>query len=62
MDMIEQIKAGLHSHGSMAVIAVVGVVALILAMKVAHFIIRLILGLIALAALGGAAWWCFLRH
>jgi hypothetical protein len=62
MDMIEQIKAGLFSHGSMAVIAVVGVVALILAMKVAHFIIRLILGLIALAALGGAAWWFFLRH
>ena len=62
MDMIEQIKAGLFSHGSMAVIAVVGVVALILAMKVAHFIIRLILGLIALAALGGAAWWFFLRQ
>jgi hypothetical protein len=61
MDMIEQIKAGLFSHGSMAVIAVVGVVALILAMKVAHFIIRLLLGLIALAALGGAAWWFFLR-
>jgi len=59
--MIEQIKAGLFSHGSMAVIAVVGVVALILAMKVAHFIIRLLLGLIALAALGGAAWWFFLR-
>ena len=53
--MIEQIKAGLLSHGSMAVIAVVGILALILAMKVAHFIIRLILGLIALAALGGAA-------
>jgi hypothetical protein len=62
MDMIEQIKAGLFSHGSMAVIAVVGVLALILAMKVAHFIIRLVLGLIALAALGGAAWWFFLRH
>jgi hypothetical protein len=62
MDMIEQIKAGLFSHGSMAVIAVVGVLALILAMKVAHFIIRLVLGLIALAAIGGAAWWFFLRH
>ena len=62
MDMIEQLKTGLFSHGSMAVIAVVGIVALILALKVAHFIIRLILGVIALAAIGGAVWWFFLRQ
>jgi hypothetical protein len=62
MDMIEQLKTGLLSHGSMAVIAVVGIVALILALKVAHFIIRLILGVIALAAIGGAVWWFFLRQ
>jgi hypothetical protein len=61
MDMIEHIKAGLLTHSSMAVIAVVGILALILAMKIAHFIIRLILGLIALAAIGGAVWWFFLR-
>ena len=60
--MIEQLKTGLFSHGSMAVIAVVGIVALILALKVAHFIIRLILGVIALAAIGGAVWWFFLRQ
>ena len=60
--MIEQLKTGLLSHGSMAVIAVVGIVALILALKVAHFIIRLILGVIALAAIGGAVWWFFLRQ
>ena len=46
----------------MAVIAVVGIVALILALKVAHFIIRLILGVIALAAIGAAVWWFFLRQ
>ena len=62
MDMIEQLKAGLFSHGSMAVIAVVGIVALILAIKVAHLIIRLVLGVIALAAIGGAVWWFFLRQ
>jgi hypothetical protein len=62
MDMIEQLKTGLLSHGSMAVIAVIGIVALILALKVAHFIIRLILGVIALAAIGGAVWWFFLRQ
>ena len=61
MDMIEQLKAGLLSHSSMAVIAVVGILALILAIKIAHFIIRLILGLIALAAIGAAVWWFFLR-
>ena len=61
MDMIEQLKAGLLSHSSMAVIAVVGILALILAIKVAHFIIRLVLGLIALAAIGAAVWWFFLR-
>ena len=61
MDMIEQIKAGIFTHGSMAVIAVVGILALILALKVAHFLIRLMLGLVALAAIGGAVWWFFLR-
>jgi hypothetical protein len=61
MDMIDQLKASLLSHSSMAVIAVVGILALILAIKIAHFIIRLILGLIALAAIGAAVWWFFLR-
>jgi hypothetical protein len=62
MDMFEELKAGLLSHSSMAVVAVIGIVALILAIKVAHLIIRLVLGLIALAAIGAAVWWFFLRH
>jgi hypothetical protein len=62
MDMFEELKAGLLSHSSMAVVAVIGIVALILAIKVAHLIIRLVLGLIALAAIGAAVWWFFLRQ
>jgi len=62
MDIIQQLKAGIFSHGSMAVIAVVGIVALILAIKVAHFLIRLVLALIAVAAIGGAIWWFFIRQ
>jgi hypothetical protein len=46
----------------LAVIAVVGIVALVLAIKVAHFLIGVVLALIALAAIGGAVWWFFLRH
>jgi hypothetical protein len=61
MDMIEQIKAGLLSHGSMAVIAVVGILALFLAIKIAHIIIRVLLVLVGLAAIGAAVWWFFLR-
>ena len=61
MDIIQELEAGILSHSSMAVIAVVGIVALILAIKVAHFLIRLLLGLIALAAIGGGVWSFFLR-
>lgn len=62
VDMIEQIKTAILSHSSMAVIGIVGILALILAVKVAHFIGRLLLGLIALAAIGAAIWWFFLRN
>ena len=61
MDMIEQIKTVTLSHGSMVVIAVVGILALILAMKIGHFLARLLLGLIALVAIGGVIWWFLLR-
>lgn len=54
--MFEQLK----SSQPMLVIAVVGVVALLLAMKIGHAILRLLFGVIGLAAVGGAIWWFFL--
>ena len=62
MDMIEQIKTSVCSHSSMAVIAVVGILALILAWKIVHLILRVMFVLLGLAAIGTAVWWFFLRH
>jgi hypothetical protein len=62
MSLIEQIKACIFSHGSMVVIAVIGILALILAIKIAHVIIRMIFALLGLAAIGTAVWWFFLRQ
>ena len=44
------------------VIAVIGILALILAMKIAHVIMRVIFALLGLAAIGTAVWWFFLRQ
>ena len=62
MDRIALIDVSSLSHGSMAVIAVVGIVALLIATKVGHAILKLILGLMGIAALAAAVWWFFLRH
>jgi hypothetical protein len=61
MDTIEHIKTAILSHYSMAIIAVVGILALFLAVKVVHFLLRVLLVLLALTAIGGAIWWFFLR-
>ena len=58
MDFLEQLK-GNHL---MLVIAAAGVVALFLAIKIGHFILRLVFGLVGLAAIVGAVWWFFLKH
>ena len=62
MSLIEQIKACIFSHDSMVVIVVIGILALILAIKIAHVIIRMIFALLGLAAIGTAVWWFFLRQ
>jgi hypothetical protein len=46
----------------MLIIAGVAVVALILAIKIGHVILRLTFGLIGVVVIVGAAWWFFLEH
>lgn len=57
MDILEQLKGS----NLMVVIVVVGVLALFLALKIAHVIFKMVFGLIGLAAIGGAVWWFFLK-
>ena len=45
----------------LAGIAAVGFLLLFVALKLGRMILRLALGLIGLALLGGAVWWFFLR-
>lgn len=58
MDIFEQFKA---SH-PMLIIAAVGLVALFLAIKIGHVILRLVFGLFGVAAIVAAVWWLFVRH
>jgi hypothetical protein len=58
MDIVELFKAS----NPMLIIAVVGVVALFLAIKLGHAILRLVFGLIGFAAIVGAVRWFFLKH
>ena len=58
MDIFEQLKAS----NPMLIIVVIGVAALFLAIKIGHAILRLVFGLIGLAAIVGAIWWFFLKH
>jgi hypothetical protein len=57
MDMVEQLKAS----NPMLIIAAVGLVALFLAIKLGHALLRLVFGLIGLAAIVGAVWWFCLK-
>jgi hypothetical protein len=58
MDIFEQLKVS----NPMRIIVVVGVVALFLAIKIGHAILRLVFSLIGLAAILAAVWWFFLKH
>jgi hypothetical protein len=60
MDIFEQLKAS-NPMLIIVVVSVVGV-ALFLAIKIGHAILRLVFGLIGLAAIAGAVWWFFLKH
>jgi hypothetical protein len=58
MDIFEQFK----SSNLIVGIVVGGGVALFLAIKIGHAILRLVFGLLGLAAIGGTVWWLFLKH
>ena len=58
MDIFEQLKG----NNLALVIVGLGVVGLLLALKLGHFILRLVFGLIGLVAIAGAVWWLFLKH
>ena len=60
--MFGQITSSEQSVVWLIVITVVGVIVIYAAIKIAHFILKLALGLIGLALMAGAVWWFFLRH
>jgi hypothetical protein len=62
MNIIGQIDTSRLSHGSMAVIGIVGILAVFLAFKVAKFLLKVFLILLGLTAVGAAVWWFVLRH
>ena len=57
-----QTAGGELSTGWIALVAVVGVIGLLVAIKVGKVILKLIFGLISVALLAGVVWWFFLRH
>jgi len=59
---MEHTVPGISAYGSTIVMTVVGLLALILAFKVAKFLFKLVFGLIALALLGGALIWVLQGH
>jgi hypothetical protein len=48
--------------GALVVMGVAGVVAIFLALKIGHFVIRMLFGLAGLALLAGGVAWLFLHH
>ena len=51
-----------HSHLWWIAAAVIAVIALYVFIKIEHFLLRLLAGIIGLAAIAGVVWWFFLRH
>ena len=51
----------INSHITPVLIIVFGLLAIYIAFKVAHFVLKVVLHLIGLALLGGAVWWYFFR-
>ena len=52
----------IHSHLTPVLIIIFGVLAIYIAFKIAHFVLKVVLHLIGLALLGMAVWWWFFRQ
>jgi hypothetical protein len=57
MDTIQKMTQGLPPAAVKAIIIVLGVLALYLAVKIAHFVLKILFTLVGLALLGVAVWW-----
>ena len=60
--MLAQITRDSHSPGWWIAAIVIAIIALYVFIKIEHFLLRLLAGVIGLAAIAGVAWWFFLRH
>lgn len=60
--MLAQIIREQHSPGWWIAAVVIAIIALYVFIKIEHFLLRLLAGVIGLAAIAGVAWWFFLRH
>ena len=51
-----------HSHLWWITAGVIAVIALYVFIKIEHFLLRLLMGFVGLAAVAFIGWWFFLRH
>jgi hypothetical protein len=62
MDLFAIGEPNLSTHGTIAALSVFGILALYLAFKVVKFVFKVVLGLIAVALIGGAVLWLLQGH
>ena len=60
--MLAQIISAQHSHLWWITAGVIAVIALYVFIKIEHFLLRLLMGFVGLAAVAFIGWWFFLRH
>jgi hypothetical protein len=62
MEIVGQITPNLSSPAAKVVLVIVGCVALYLAIKIGHFLLRILFGLVGLALIGLVIWWFLHRQ
>lgn len=61
-DSVNEFVSGRSGLPEKLMVVLIGLLALYAAMKIGHFVIRLLFGLLGLAILAGGIWWFFFRH